>query len=235
MNSLRSDWTCPYCHARNVSFWDDAERVKVAYCDLDLGGCDGLVVLLSKQVIVEVDVKRVEGEGAAEDGGAMPIVEPVPVAEHRPLQVETDDAPTLAELPDEVIEQLVNVSTAAVVPAISAEAKAVLGPENVVLEPLHTNGHGPIKFKWTGFDHEVGRLQVRRDFTMLPRSTRVRIIDLCGQQIAAHVLQPPTLAQWDEFKPSWMPKGTTIYQGYFEGSWPERAQEWHLRAKGLAK
>lgn len=178
-------------------------------------------------------------------------------AERESLQVETDDevladrSEVIATMPADVRGYYADDDPDAYTPpvapgiveqvdaevaAISEATKAVLGPEHVDVTPLKApDGNGGIKYKWPGYYNETERLEHGRDFSMLPRTTRVELVELCGKQIAADILEPPTMTRWDELKPAWMPGAAAVQQSYLRDvGWKERARQWHLHAKGLA-
>lgn len=81
--TLRGTWKCPYCGFENTHIVEEATRaVEAAYCDIDLGGCDKLVVLDVREIRVEFRVRRVEGEGPQLQEDATPIVALAPTPVH---------------------------------------------------------------------------------------------------------------------------------------------------------
>lgn len=86
--TLRGNWTCPYCGFVNTRIVEEPGDLAAVRCDLDLGGCDKLVVLDVQEVVVLFRVRRVEGEWTDEQP-AMPGV-PVPMVAASAVDVDLE-------------------------------------------------------------------------------------------------------------------------------------------------
>jgi glutaredoxin len=62
MNKLVA-WSCPYCGLTNNTLFPNGVSGEpvVVYCDIDIGGCEKMVVLTAREQITTC-VRKVEGE-----------------------------------------------------------------------------------------------------------------------------------------------------------------------------
>lgn len=89
----QADWRCPYCGAAHHSRVDSTDfGARLETCDANQGGCGSLVVINVARVEVLLRVRRVEGEGGAEDR-PMQMQEPVIAQPEEPAPTEPEPEP----------------------------------------------------------------------------------------------------------------------------------------------
>lgn len=95
----QADWRCPYCGAAHHSRVDSTDfGARLETCDANQGGCGSLVVINVARVEVLLRVRRVEGEGGAEDR-PMQMQEPVIALPEEPAPTEPEPAPEPEPMP----------------------------------------------------------------------------------------------------------------------------------------